>query len=62
MDGIPTELQWFALCDHVRTLAQLRYCLYNLYIDGGFLFIEVKNFDDETVKHIFIVDPEGDII
>ena len=60
MNETPTELQWLALCDHVRTLAQLRYCLYNLYLEGGFLFMEVKSCDDETAKHIFIVDPEGD--
>jgi hypothetical protein len=62
MGEIPTELQWIVLCDRVRTLAQLRYCVYDLYIDGGFLFIEVKSCDDETVKHVFTVDPEGDIL
>lgn len=60
MDGKPTQLQWLILCDQVKTLAQLRYCIYNLYMDGGFLFIEVKSCDDEAVKHIFIVSPEGD--
>lgn len=62
MDELPTELQWLVLCDYVRTLAQLRYCLYNLYIDGGFLFIQVKSCDDETAKHIFIVNSEGDTV
>lgn len=60
MNETPTELQWFALCERVKTLAQLRYCLYNLYLEGGFLFIEVESCDDETAKHIFIVNPEGD--
>lgn len=62
MDELPTELQWLVFCDYVRTLAQLRYCLYNLYMDGGFLFIQVKSCDDEMVKHLFILNSEGDII
>ena len=60
MNATPIELQWIILCDYIKTLAQLRYCLYDLYIDDGFLFIEVKSCDDETVKHLFIVNPEGD--
>lgn len=62
MDELPTELQWLVLGDYVRTLAQLRYCLYNLYMDGGFLFIQVKSCDDETVKQVFILNSEGNII
>lgn len=60
MNETPTELQWIILCAHIKTLAQLRYCIYNLYIDGSFLFIEVKSCDDETVKHLFIISSEGD--
>ena len=60
MNETPTELQWIALCDYIKTLAQLRYCLYNLYLSGEFLFIEVKSCDDETVKHLFIINSEGD--
>lgn len=62
MNELPTSLQWLVFCDYVRTLAQLRYCLYNIYMDGGFLFIQVKSCDDETVKYLFILNLEGDII
>jgi hypothetical protein len=42
MDEIPNEIQWLVLCNRVRTLAQIRYCIYDLYMSGGFLFIEAK--------------------
>ena len=42
-----TELQFFALTDAVRSLSQLRYCLYNLYVEGEFLYVEAKSCDDE---------------
>lgn len=59
MNEIPNEIQWLVLCDRIRTLAQLRYCVYNLYIEGEFLFIEAKSCDDEMVKYLFIINPEG---
>lgn len=62
MNDLPNELQWLTLCDRLRTLAQLRYCVYDLYMTGMYLFIEVKSCDDEAAKHIFTVDPEGDVL
>lgn len=56
------EIQWAVLCDRIRTLAQLRYCVYNLYVEGGFLFVEAKSCDDELVKYLLIIDPEGESI
>ena len=58
----PNEIQWAVLCDRIRTLAQLRYCVYDLYMEGEFLFIEVKSCDDETTKHVFTINQQGDII
>ena len=59
MNEIPNEIQWVVLCYRLRTLAQLRYCVYDLYMEGGFLFIEAKSCDDETVNLTLTVDPEG---
>lgn len=62
MNEIPNEIQWLVLCERIRTLAQLRYCVYNLYMEGDFLFIEAKSCDEETAKHVFTVDRQGDIL
>jgi hypothetical protein len=62
MNETPTELQWLVLCDRIRALAQLRYCVYDLYLEGGFLFIEAKSCDNELVKHTFTVDTEGEFL
>lgn len=40
-----TELQWLTFQDVVRSLAQLRYCLFNIYLEGQFLYLEVKSCD-----------------
>lgn len=62
MFEIPNEIQWIVLCDRVRSLGQMRFCLYNLYLDGGLLFIETKSCDNELTKHLFIVNSEGEVI
>ena len=56
---MPTELQWLTFQDSVRSLAQLRYCLYNFYLEGQFLFLEAKSCDDEERQLLFILDAEG---
>jgi hypothetical protein len=57
-----TEIQFVALCDAVRSLSQLRYCLYNLYVEGQFLYVEAKSCDDEQQKYLFIFDAEGNLL
>ena len=56
-----TELQFVALSD-VRSLSQLRYCLYDLYVEGEFLYVEAKSCDDEQQKYLFIFDAEGNLL
>jgi hypothetical protein len=62
MFEIPTEIQWVFFCDRIRSLAQMRFCLYNLYMDGGLLFIEIKSCDDELAKHLYIINAEGEFV
>mgnify|MGYP006450806401 CR=1 FL=1 len=57
-----SELQWFALQDAVRSLGQLRYYLCNIYLEGEYLFLEVKSCDAEEQNHLFIIDYEGDLL
>ncbi|MGH2413072.1 MAG: hypothetical protein ACRDEA_05160 [Microcystaceae cyanobacterium] len=58
---MPTELQGIAFQDSIRSLAQLRYCLYNIFLEGQYLYLEVKSCDDEQQRHLFILDPEGNL-
>lgn len=62
MNETPNEIQWAVLCDRIRTLAQIRYCVYDLYMEGSFLFVEAKSCDDNTAKHTFTIDPSGDFL
>ncbi len=57
-----TELQFVALADAVRSLSVLRYCLYNLYVEGEFLYVEAKSCDNEQQKYLFIFDAEGNLL
>lgn len=57
-----TEIQFAVLCDAVRSLSQMRYCLYNLYVEGQFLYVEAKSCDDEQQKYLFIFDAEGNLL
>ncbi len=59
---IPNEIQWVFFCDRIRSLAQMRFCLYNLYMEGGLLFIEVKSCDNEQVKYLYIINDEGEFV
>lgn len=56
---MPTELQWVAFQDAVRSLAQLRYCLFDIYLEGQFLYLEAKSCDAEQQRYLFIIDAEG---
>lgn len=40
MFEVPSSIQWAMLCDYVTSLAQMRFCVYNLVMEGGFLFNE----------------------
>lgn len=57
-----TELQWLTFQDTVRSLAQLRYCLFNTYLEGAFLYLEVKSCDAEQQRYLYIIVSEGDLL
>lgn len=57
-----TELQWITFQDTIQSLAQLRYCLFNVYLEGQFLYLEVKSCDAEQQRYLYIIDSEGDLL
>jgi hypothetical protein len=62
MDETPNLLQWLTLQSLIRSLAQLRFRVYDLYIEGGFLFLEARSCDDDSSRPIFIINEEGELI
>lgn len=44
------------------SLALMRFCIYNLVMEGEFLFIRAKSCDSESTKHLFIIDAEGEFV
>ncbi|KJH69789.1 hypothetical protein UH38_22020 [Aliterella atlantica CENA595] len=62
MFDTPNSIQWLILCDRVSSLAQMRFCIYNLLVDGGFLFVRAKSCDSESIKHLFIINSEGEFV
>jgi hypothetical protein len=62
MDDTPNLLQWLTLQDLVRTLAQLRFRIYDLYMDGSFLFLEARSCDDESSQRTLIINQEGELL
>lgn len=62
MFEVPSSIQWAMLCDYVISLAQMRFCVYNLVMEGGFLFIRAKSCDLESTKLILIINSEGELL
>ncbi len=62
MDERPNEAQWRSLCFRVRCLAQMRYCVYDLSLEGQFLVVEAKSCDAEAVRYVFLINPLGELI
>jgi hypothetical protein len=59
---MPTEFQWITFQDSIRSIAQLRYCLYNIFKEGEYLYLEIKSCDNEQQRHLLIIGPEGNLI
>ncbi len=62
MFEIPNSVQWVVICDYTMSLAQMRFCVYNLFMEGGFLFIRAKSCDRESTKLVLIINSEGKLL
>lgn len=62
MFEVPSSIQWAMLCDYVTSLAQMRFCVYNLVMEGGFLFVRAKSCDLESTKLVLIINSEGELL
>lgn len=62
MNETPNILQWLTLQALARALAQLRFRVYDLYIDGGFVFVESRSCDDDSSQRTSIINLEGEVL
>lgn len=59
---MPTELQWYRLCDLINGLQQIEWYVCQLEITGEFLYIRARSIQSAERTLLFIVNSEGDLI
>ncbi len=59
---MPTELQWYRLCDLINGLPQLEWYVYQVETTGDYLYIRARSIQLTENTLLFIVNPEGDLI
>ena len=59
---MPTELQWERLLSLVQVLGQTRWCIFNLYLTGDILFVEARHCDSSLNSHLYLFDPNGELL
>lgn len=59
---MPTELQWYRLCDLINGLPQIQWCVYQVEMTGDYLYIQARSIESSRNTLLFIVNSEGDLI
>lgn len=62
MLSIPTELQYFRLCDLISGLPQIEWFVCQAEMTGDYLFIRARSIQSAESTLLFIIDPQGDFI
>lgn len=59
---MPTELQYYRLCDLINGLPQIQWFVCQIEMTGDYLFIRARSVELAESTLLFIVNPEGDLI
>lgn len=59
---VPTELQWYRLCDLINGLPQIDWYVYQVEMTGEFMYIRAKSVLLPENTLLFIVNFEGDLL
>ena len=59
---MPTELQWYRLCDLINGLPQIEWCVFQVEMTGDYLYVRARSITLVQSTLLFIVDPQGDLI
>lgn len=62
MPSVPTELQYFRLCDLINGLPQIQWFVYELEMTGDYLFIRARSIQSAESTSLFIIDAQGDFV
>jgi hypothetical protein len=60
--SVPTELQYFRLCDLISGLPQIQWFVYELEMTGDYLFIRARSIQSAESTSLFIIDAQGDFV
>lgn len=59
---MPTELQYYRLCDLIKGLPQIQWFVYQVETTGDYLYIRARSIQSPESTLLFIINPEGDLL
>lgn len=60
--SVPTELQYYRLCDLINGLPQIQWFVYQVETTGDYLYIRARSIQFTKSTLLFIINPEGDLL
>ncbi|KJH69591.1 hypothetical protein [Aliterella atlantica] len=59
---MPSELQWYVLCNLINGLPQIQWYVYQVEITGDFLYIHARSATLAENTTLFIINAQGEFI
>ncbi len=59
---MPSELQWYVLCNLINGLPQINWYVYQVEVTGDFLYIYTRSSTLVENTTLFIINAQGDFI
>ena len=59
---MPSELQWYVLCNLINGLPQIQWYVYQIEVTGDFLYIYTRSSTLVENTTLFIINAQGDFI
>ena len=59
---MPSELQWYVLCNLINGLPQIQWYVYQIEVTGDFLYIHTRSLTLAENTTLFIINAQGDFI
>lgn len=59
---MPSELQWYVLCNLINGLPQIQWYVYKIEVTGDFLYIHARSSTLAENTTLFIINAQGEFI
>lgn len=59
---MPSELQWYVLCNLINGLPQIQWYVYQVEVTGDFLYIHARSSTLKENITLFIINAQGEFI